>query len=786
MKALLVACLGAALTAQSSPPQQSPKVPGEPSPGVREKRVEPPLVKTPLAPSTATTSPGTTAFDQRSIANKPVADAAISQFARSMRNLALPQFDVPTESGPIWALGSDFKASFDNRGWAFIAQPAAGGESQPLGLRVLHATVAGRDLPVRSGQPVRNGQRIDRDCGSFVESVDVTAANVQQTFTFAALPTRDELVVSMAVDSSLFGEDLGDGVAFRSPTTSVNYSEAVAIDADGNRCVAPTTFANGIITISVPATFLATAKLPLVIDPYVANVTAHGDTVDLGEPDVAWDESNLVWAVSYQRQFSASDWDMYIQLLDTNLNLVGAPITIDFTGSRWQNGRIANLGAYDRFLVVAEVRLGTNPVKVSGRTLDMVGTVAGTQFDIATSTVDELHPDVGGDSEGAPTYWTVVWEHAFSATDHDIYARQVQSDTVLRGTGPTFIQTNTTNQTWPSISKSDGAAPYADQRFTIIYQQTFNASDEDIYGSMLTWDGQFVTVAGNNTFLIEGSGNNDVLPEVSSPTRNDATGLRKMLAVFERTNASNGDIAAVAMDQAGNWQGSGDLSVLENSTRLLWPQYRPSVDSDGARFAVTYHERFSGTGNDLDTRITLVGAFGFQLVAQESGVTLGFSGNPEFNVKIASRYSGAGFYHPRYCTTNDRDGGATPFSIDAYTYDGYAAGGVSMRSTACGVLPILVSGQPLIGGSVSFDLQAGFALAGYIVGLPANIPIAPCPGCVLGANGNSVIGNLYTLSLPLDPGYVGVTLSVQGFVFAASGPCLGQIRVSDTADLTIQ
>jgi hypothetical protein len=218
----------------------------------------------------------------------------------------------------------------------------------------------------------------------------------------------------------------------------------------------------------------------------------------------------------------------------------------------------------------------------------------------------------------------------------------------------------------------------------------------------------------------------------------------------------------------------------------MWPQYRPSVDSDGARFAVTYHERFNGTGTDLDTRVTLVGVFGFQLVPQQSGLALGFSGYPEFNVKIASRYSGAGFYHSRYCTTNDRDGGTSPFSIDAYTYDGYAAGGISMRPTACGVLPMLVSGQPQIGGSVSFDLQAGLAFAGYIVGLPASIPIGPCPGCVLGANGSAVAGNLYTLSLPPQPAFVGLTLSVQGFVFAATGPCFGQIRISDTADLTIQ
>jgi len=639
-------------------------------------------------------------------------------------------------------------------------------------------------------QPVRQTQReraIVRDCGAFVETVHVDVGGVEQTFTFTTLPSRGELVISMPIGTELAGTDLGEGIAFASPTTSVSYGEAVAIDANGARVRAETTWAAGEITIRVPAAFVADAKLPLVVDPRVTNTTVRGDTVDLAEPDVAWDETHDVWAVSHQRQYSSTDWDMYVQRLDINLNLVGAPIAIDFTSNRWQNGRIANLGTYDRFLVVAEVRSSTLPVKISGRILDATGVLQGTPFDIANVSVDSIHCDVGGDPATAPTYWTVVWEHAYSAADHDIYVRQVTSTGTLRGTGATVVQGNSLNQTWPSISKSDGPSPYASQRFTMVYQQTYSASDQDIHGAMLTWDGLLVPVAGNNTFVVDASGFNDVQPEVSSPTLIDPAGLRRILAVYERTNSNNGDVVATCFDQAGNWQGSGNISSLEGSSqRLPWPQRRPTVDSDGTRFAVCYHETFLGTGNDLDTRASLVAATGGALVVQEAAATLGYSGQPEFNVKMASRYSGSGFFSTRYCTANDRDGGASPFSIDAYTYDGYAPGGLATRPTACGALPILASGSTLIGGAVSFDLQAGFALAGYVVGLPASIPIAPCPGCVLGADGSSVIGNLYSLYLPLDPSFAGVTVSVQGFVFAATGPCLGQIRISDTVDVTIQ
>jgi hypothetical protein len=346
---------------------------------------------------------------------------------------------------------------------------------------------------------------------------------------------------------------------------------------------------------------------------------------------------------------------------------------------------------------------------------------------------------------------------------------------------------NTQNQTWPTVSKSDGAAPYASQRFSIVYQQTFAAGDEDIYGAMLTWDGVFVPVAGLNNFPIETSGYNETFPQASSPTL-EVNGLRTILVVFER-NVNAGDICAVCMDQAGNWHASGNISVLEGDAfRLPWPQHAPSVDCDGTRFVVGYHEIYNGntTINDNDTRVSLVALTGNQLLVEEAGVTLGFSQNREFNIQVATVYGGSGFASPRANTTNDRDNLAGNFAIDCYNYDSGPQGRFDTRSTSCGVLGISHTGTPVTGNTISFALTPSPYLSGFVVGAPASVPIAPCPGCTLGVNGTVVSGLNWSLLIPNNPAYIGWMFSVQGFVFSGlGGPCLGSIRVSDTIDVTV-
>ena len=344
-----------------------------------------------------------------------------------------------------------------------------------------------------------------------------------------------------------------------------------------------------------------------------------------------------------------------------------------------------------------------------------------------------------------------------------------------------------THLTTARRSCGGGAGP---QRYTVVYQQTFGASDNDVYAMMLTWDAAVVpTTSGLPAFPLETGSFNATLPTVSSPAL-EANGQRHFLAVWERSNYEAGNIAGACFDLTGTVLAAADLTDLEpNLVRRAWPQARPSVDTDGYRFVVAYQEVFNGqvATNDLDTRATIIARTGNTLFAEESGVALGFTGNREFHVALASRYSGQGSYSPMFAAANDFDGiSGSPLAIDADACMATPSGVVVQRSTSCGSTGISWSGNAVPGGSVTVTVGASPNLRGMIVGTPLGVVIGFCPACTLGVDGFLWNGDSFTLSVPLSPAVVGFTFSAQGFELAPAGaPCLGQISLTDTVDVTI-
>ncbi|MFO1077408.1 MAG: hypothetical protein U1E73_06745 [Planctomycetota bacterium] len=720
-------------------------------------------------------------------------------------------FDQPATDGTWWIRAAGYKAHLAADGWTFIAKPLPGASDlSPITFRLARATAGATALAVHDAEPRRADHRFEIEHGDVVQRLDVGGKGIAQSFLFAALPNRQELVLETAITTRLVGSAAGTGLEFRGPHDRVTYSGAVAIDASGERVDCPTTLEGDRIVIRVPARFLEHAQLPLLIDPQVGfGVPTTSTNGDLGDPDIAAGVETIValpnppynvdrWMVVWAHYFGGNDWDCYVGRMDQNLVGTGV-FVVDFTTDGWQRPRIAGMGALRYFMVVAQVRSGASPQRVSGRILlDDLNPVT-SQFVIASSAVDSLRPDVGGDGGGQwlifrGGYFTVVWEHAYSATDHDVFARQVAPNGTLQAMF--VVEGNAQNQTNPSISKSNGAVEInaaSTQRYTIVYQSTSLNGDEDIYGAMLTWDGLPVLVNGSSRFPIDTSTANDTFPQVSSPTYAPAPGVpgRRILAVYQR-NTNNSDIAATCFDGTGAILARANISVLENAgVRLGWPQYRPSVDSDGYRFGVAYHEVYQGntTVNDLDTRMSLVACAGNALMVEEAGTTLGFSGNREFNVQVASRYSADGphFTTHRFGTTNDRDNTNNTFAIDLRTYDGTPAVSINYRSTGCGGIQITASGTTSLGSTVTFTTSPALPLVGMLVGFPANTPVGGCAGCTLGASGATVIGTTMTQHLPSQVTFIGLPISAQAFGFdLAGGPCFGQLHLSDTVDVVVQ
>jgi hypothetical protein len=703
-------------------------------------------------------------------------------------------FDQPIEGGALWALGSNYKASFATDGWTFIAQPAADAPAaSPLQFQLVQVTANGEPLALSHATPRRLGNRVALDRGSVVEAIDLSLQHVEQTFTFATLPNRGELVVAIDIATDMVAEQHGDGLRFQNPWNDVTYSGAVAIDADGDRIAAATEIVDGQIRIRVPQSFVAAASLPLVIDPVIASTVVQTGSIDVGNADIVYapDAASGAgeWHVTYNQFFANGDWDCYVQRLTAAFVPVVGRTSIDFSSANIFRPKIAHSRFSALSLVVAENRI--TPIKVIGRFVNLTGATTTAQFDIAlTAGKDSAFPDVGADPFG--NGFQVVWDFAFSATDHDIYMRRVEP-AIIPPTAPfTLIESNTFDQRNPSISKSCGGGSTSEDRHFVVFQSSAafgGGGGWHIYGSMVRWSGGIIPVGGSNTFPIDTSAGSRTWPQVSSPTEPDVNGSQRALVVWTNEGINAGDIEVAAVNFAGSVLQRDNLLDMEGRVSAqAWPQAFASVDCDGSRFVVAYQELYSGTGGDLDVRCALVAAGDGELFAIDSAAP-GFSSAPEFAAQVGSRYSSSGVPDDDVGISNDFDSPGT-FEIQADVYRTVPMGRIDSRTTNCGGgVSISSTGNAIPGNTVTFNLASLSPIAGFAVGEAASLPIPGCPSCTLGVfNYTSLFGNSLPLVLPNALNLIGARLSFQGWMLGAATPttCLGSIHLSDTLDLLVR
>ena len=765
--------------------QSEPRTPQEPSRGDTSKAIPAPTAPNPMQQPSQRRH-GSDATEDKAATPTPTPAAVSQALAKAQPTQVL--FDQPIADGELWALGANYKASFAADSWTFVPQPSAQAPAaSPLRFRLTQVTTGGKQLPLQTTAAAsRTGNRVALDRGAVVEAIDLSLTQVEQTFTFTSLRDRGELVLTIGVATELAGSANGTGLRFGNAWNEVTYSGAVAIDADGDRIAVATDWVDGHIQIRVPQAFVAAASLPLVIDPVVASTVVQAGSNDVGNADIVYATDAAEWHVSYNQFFANGDWDCYVQRLSATFAPVGTRTTIDFTSGNIFAPKIAHIRGSDVSMVVAENRL--TPIKVVGRIMDNAGAVTTGMFDITSTSVNSVTPDIGGDPYSGSSYFTIVWDHAFSAIDHDVYCRQVTSLGVLRGTGPTVVQGNILDQRNPSISKSCGASGSVAERNFIVYQQ-LSAGQWDIHGAMLTYDGAIITVGGANTFPIDTSLASNTWPQVSTPTPVDSNGERRTLVVYTNEGLNAGDIEVASLDMNGNVMLRDNLLDMEG--RILaqtWLQGFASVDSDGSRFVVAYHELYSGAGIDFDARVTLVTPGSNELFAYGS-TAQGLSAGPEFAVQVGSRYSSSGQPDDGVGLCNDFD--ASPvFRIEADLYQTVPQGTVAIRTTSCGGdVSISSVGNAIPGGTVTFSLANLSPIAGFAVGDQANILIPGCPSCTLGvSNYTTLIGNTLPVTIPTSYDMFGVRLSFQGWMLGTATPtsCLGAIHLSDTLDLLVR
>jgi hypothetical protein len=551
------------------------------------------------------------------------------------RDLTRVEFDEPGD-GRVWVLGNGYKASFGPDGTRVF--PRLGARSQAA-----HALALAPASLERGGEPIafakeshaaRSGERVSLDRSAFVEHYEARASELEQSFEFARLSGRGDVVLRLSADTDLSAGETAAGWTFENELGGVRYGCATAVDARGVALPLETRVADGSIEIRVPGAFVDSAAFPLTIDPVISTFAIDASASDDFAPDVAYDPTFDRYMVCYEEVFSASDHDVYEELLDGS-GAVLAGGYIDFTSNDWRHPRIANNAYAAQFMVVAQV--GAAPLRsIWSRTASAAGGF-GNQTAVASAFAgtDQVDPDIGGDPDlSAQSNYLVVWEFVDNSTGERDIVQMLMHDTGLPDSFAAIcIDCSASARDFnPAISKSAGTGSVA-HRWNVVWEFEFSSSDHDIYGAQLA---NAFQVAG--PFVIDASGDDDRRPSVSSfADQTSAPG--NYLVVFDRFFPTDHDIIGYAMNGASS-VASASLSYLEGPTFYYQDQIAPSVDSDGCAFAVAYSEQYSTSTTDYDVYVSTFNVAGSGIDALETHQNLAFTSLPELDVKVTAAHGG--------------------------------------------------------------------------------------------------------------------------------------------------
>ncbi|MEZ6014723.1 MAG: hypothetical protein R3F49_06400 [Planctomycetota bacterium] len=584
--------------------------------------------------------------------------------------LSAAVFDDTSEAGVIWAAGANWKARFDAAGLTFLPRLGKSApESAPTRFTLARVTSGGEDLPVTAATVARRANEVVLTRGSLSERYDVTLDGLYQSFVFETLPTSGDLSVELAVDSPWTAVPGEETLRFvHQAYGAVSYGRAWVIDARGARAELARAWTGSAITLTVPASFLATAVLPLTIDPLIgAQLHVTGSTQDEhDQADAVWIAgTNELW-VSWSEYVSATDKDVFVTSFDA-AGVQGSTVAIDLSTNYWDTPVIAGArGTYDAMVVASQTvnGPGTSTATIMGRPVAATTRVAGPIRTIASLGASCVHPDIGGsNSLTAPgAAYCVVWEVEVSATDRDIMCQALFSDGSAQGAPLPLAHGAATDDRAPAISKSRGNELLTGRVWNVAWIRDTNLDGKGQPRAVrVLADGSGV-VAPN--FEVPGLFQASHL-DVSSTFDETYPGfnIRPFVVVAEQ-ELFNSDIwAAVCANDF--CFGARHVSDMEDYDLFL-PRHAPSVATDGTSFYIAYEEEAwnatPGSG-DFDVRV-LAGALAFA----QANTTVAIA---ERHMPVAL---GAG-YQGRVSITTRWDGGASTDTATLVWQDEAAPGG---------------------------------------------------------------------------------------------------------------
>ncbi len=708
----------------------------------------------------------------------PLADASFRLPGAGERPLIDERSD-----GTIWVGAETYKAGFDRSGARFV--PFLGSQAQrnwPAAFRGKRVTLGGKELPCLDAAPRLVGDAVEFARGGMIERYVLRGDGLEQTFGFESLAERAEIVVTVGAETEHEVMPFGDGHRFSCPDGSFEYGRATAIDAAGRQLALTTRWTGQGFEISVPASFVAEASLPLWIDPLIYTTYFFASSSrELRTPDIAWDTSASRGTICWERVFSATDRDVYAGICDGAMGPVGSVLTVDISTDDWRGPRIAGNELADQALVVAEVvPVGSSASVVRGRTVTgFASPVVGAEFLIANNAGN---PDVGGVRElTAAAPYLVAYEYHFSAIDHDIYGQLVNTDGTLAG-GSIGIDTSSGFEERPESSKSCGNGSASSAAWGIAYRRRTAQDSGEIRAAYYGPVSGLRSINGQSSVAVQAQVPlGDLTWAISSPT-DEALGRQHLVAMQVPGVGSSLELRYILLSSTGNAQAATTSHRTFDFGRL-------DVDSDGCRFALVYEKLDHSTAAPLGAELITLAQVGSSMDVQDL-VGLPNTQNQHRAPRLAARVDNAAAY---YGVVWAELPSAGSWRVAMRTYSGVQDGPIlGSRATSCGTPQVSASILlgPYLGGYITLQASpSANGAVGWFVGLPANTALPFCPGCTLGTDLMLVLsGPVHTIDVPCDGRLVGGTIAFQSFLVGlpAPGLCLGNIVLGTTTDITIR
>jgi hypothetical protein len=373
------------------------------------------------------------------------------------------------------------------------------------------------DLPIEllaANSARREGERITIDRGPIVEAYDVAVDQVEQSFVIRSLPGDGDLTLRIRVETDLVASERAEGFAFTNARGGIHYGRAFVRDARGAPIPVPTTLGEDAIEIVVPQHVVAHAALPLVVDPIITFFFVNGYQ-DQFDSDIAYDVTNDVYLIVEEEKFASPDDDVFVTRVSGAGAIVGTGYA-DISSADWQRPKVANLNAYDQFLVVASARDGFTAFGqrfIAGRQTPASSLSFGAKFPISPASGywgDMVNPDVGGDPyPTAPAYYCVAWQWntVIVPQERDITYQMVDNAGAVVGSTTLLTTASGAYDELPAVSNGNGGSTWA------VTWQRASGNQHDVKAAYIAWSGPITTPE----FTVVSTPANEFGPSVASP-----------------------------------------------------------------------------------------------------------------------------------------------------------------------------------------------------------------------------------------------------------------------------